>query len=104
MEPVVPKEASDVLDIIGAITKIGAGGWPAWIATGLLSLLALFIAFKIRQFQKEAAHGETVAGHDKAQAGNLPASQTIEQSWEDGQAAIDKVKAEQDDSAKKERL
>jgi hypothetical protein len=69
------------------------------------SVVTCFVhCFKIRQFQKEAAHGETVAGHDKAQAGNLPASQTIEQSWEDGQAAIDKVKAEQDDSAKKERL
>lgn len=43
----------DAVNLVQAFLSVVGGGWPAWIAVGLVAVFFLFIGLKLRQYRNE---------------------------------------------------
>ncbi len=80
--------------LIEAILKIGAGGWPSWIVTGILLIIGIIFAIYSNKRKIEAAQEETEKNRQDEQAQGVTTGQTAETNLNQAEEKLDAHRSE----------
>lgn len=87
-------ELTKGLDLAGLLTKIAAGGWPSWIAAGVLGIVGLLLYIWWEKRKADLADAETDKKADETIGSTLPENKPPQDAWTDAGDIVDKLREE----------
>ena len=94
-------DSQTIADIIKGILSVAGGGLPSWIATGVLGIIAIFVAWWVNKKLKDLQNKANDKNRENDQAGTDPISGGAENEWDKAAKKTEETLKKNPDDGKK---